>query len=225
MNDDQARNRDAWDQIYRNEDYFPEGYAPAQGYDPVEARNGYSDNQGSTTKPYHQTQGVDEYSDSETSATSSYGSQQNASTADDNGIPEEEIREFVSSRRQKHEVKSRAKPKEGQPKSARAQRREKVASENNGEVSATDQPKGLVEWHEGVLFWFDPEDKEWVKANYHDQYRDQFIREDRAFEGDYLVTPESGKGANDVTSACSAFNQLEVSHLFLSIIPFFIIVC
>ena len=51
-------------------------------------------------------------------------------------------------------------------------------------------------------------DKEWLKAAYHDQYRDQFISEDRAV-GTYVVAPDRGKGENDVTSACSAFNQLE----------------
>lgn len=194
MNNEQARNRNAWDQIYRNEDletYVPEGYAPAQGYTPIGAQNGYSDYQDSTASPYdtQQTQGENEH------------------TFDDDEIPEEEIRDFVSARRQKRKSKSRAKPKEEQPKSKRAERREKVANEHHGEVSATDQPKGLVEWRDGVFQWWDPEAKEWLKAAYHDQYRDQFIREDRT-EGIYVVAPDRGKGPNDITSACSAYNQL-----------------
>lgn len=212
MNNDQVRNKNAWDQIYRNQysdTYVPEGYAPAQGYTSVGGQSGYSDYQSSTTNPYgaHQMQEVSELSDSEASATSSYGTHQNASTVDDDDITEEEIREFVSSRKSQAKAKE-AKPKNKQPKSARGQRREKVAKENNGEVSATDAPKGRVEWREGVFYWYDPIDNDFKKAAFHDQYRSQFIREDMT-EGTYVVAPERGKGADDITSVCSAFNQLE----------------
>ena len=222
MNNDQARNRNSWNKIYQNEyhdDYVPEGYAPPQGYTSVGGQNGYSDYQNSTINPYgaHQTQQVSEYSDSEASATNSYGTHQTASTVNDDEIPKEEIREFVSSRKSRAKAKE-AEPKNKQPKTARGQRREKVANENNGEVSATDAPKGRVEWREGVFYWYDPVDEEFKKAAFHDQYRSQFIMEDRA-EGSYVVAPTSGKGADDITSACSAFNQLEVSSLFLSVIP------
>ena len=35
---------------------------------------------------------------------------------------------------------------------------------------------------------------------------DQFIMEDSAV-GPYVVAPERGKGVNDITSCCAAFNQ------------------
>ena len=170
----------------------PDGYAPIQGYAPSEAQNGYSDYQNPTTSPYetHPTEEDNHY------------------VVEDDDIPEEEVRELVSSRQQKRKSKSRAIPKEEQPKSKRAERREKVAYEHQGGVSATDKPKGLVEWREGVFQYWDPVNKEWLKAAYHDQYRDQFIREDSS-EGTYVVAPDRGEGANDITSACSAYNQLE----------------
>ena len=124
---------------------------------------------------------------------------------EDDDIPDEEVRNFVSSRGQKRKTKSRANPIDGQPKSKRATRREQVASEH-GEVSAADKPKGIVELREGVLSWFDSDEGFWRKAAYHDSYRDQFILEDM-YEGDYLVPPASGKGT-DITTPCSAYNQL-----------------
>ena len=118
---------------------------------------------------------------------------------------DEEVRNFVTSRGKKRKAKSRANPIDGQPKSKRAARREQVASEH-GEVSAADKPKGLVELREGVLSWFDADEKIWRKAAYHDSYREQFILEDEP-EGNYLVPPACGKGT-DVTTPCSAYNQL-----------------
>lgn len=200
MSDEQHRNRDEWAQLTQS-DYFgppqqqtyvPEGYAAAERYAPAGVQNGYSDYQDSVTSPNgtSQAQGM------------------SLCTTDDDDIPEEEVRDFASSRRQEHKFKGQANPKEEQPKSKRAVRREKIANEHQGEVSATDKPKGLVEWRNGVFQWWDPQDNEWRKAAYHDQYRDQFILEDNAV-GAYLVSPACGKGANDITSACSAFNQLE----------------
>lgn len=87
--------------------------------------------------------------------------------------------------------------------------RERIARDNHGEVSSADQPKGLVEWRNGVLVWWDPEDKNWLSAAYHDQFRDQFIEEDEEAVGGYTVAPARGRGANDVTSSCAHFNQLE----------------
>ena len=164
MNHEQEQNRDTWAQLAQHDStnssqqirYVPEGYAPAQGYEPE----------------------------------------------DDDGS-DEEVRNFVSSRKRK--AKSRANPIDGQPKSKRARRREQVASEH-GEVSANDKPKGLVELREGVLSWFDADEKMWRKAAYHDSYREQFVLEDEP-EGNYLVPPACGKGT-DVTTPCSAYNQL-----------------
>ena len=213
MNNEQYQNRDYWAQLTQDdyvqthqqqknvpendvpEGYAPvRGYAPVQGYAPAEAQDGYSDYQQSTASPFdaHHTQSISTY------------------TVDDDDIPGEEIRDFVSARPQKRKSKSQAMPKEDQPKSKRAERRKKIA-EQQGEVSATDQPKGLVEWREGVFQWFDPVNKEWLNAAYHDMYRDQFIREDST-EGTYVVAPDRGPGKNDITSSCSAFNQLEVRH-------------
>ena len=149
MSAEQNRNIDEWTQLTQDtyfrsnqqQMYVPEGYAPAQGYGPIqgyapaEAQNGYSDNQNSTASPngVHLTQRV------------------NAYKLEDDDIPEGEIRDFVSSRRQSGKSKRPAKPKEEQPKSKRAERRARIANENQGEVSATDQPKGLVEWREGLF--------------------------------------------------------------------------
>ena len=119
---------------------------------------------------------------------------------------EEEIRKFEPPRLQKRKSKKEAKPKEEQPKSRRRQIRERIIHER-GEASVTDGRKGLVEWREGVFSWWDPLNKEWLKCAYHDQYRAQFIEEDGA-EGTYVVEPARGFSL-DVTSACSAFNQLE----------------
>ena len=211
MSDEQDRNRNEWAQFIRGDDfqppqqqvYVPQGYAAVQGYTPgrhalvqgyapAETRDWYSDYQDSTASPY---------STPQTQETK-------ANAVDDDDTPEEEVRDFVSSRRRKSKSKSQAKPKEEQPKSKRAERREKIAIEHKGEISSTDRPKGRVRWREGVFQWWDSEDKSWRKAAYHDQYRDEFIRQDSA-EGTYIVAPDRGRGANDITSACSAYNQLE----------------
>ena len=204
MHNDQDGNRNEWAQITqgdwlqssRQQTYVPEGYAPVQGYAPVEgyfpvhgyvpagSQDGYSDSLDSTRSPY-----------------SAYQSQEVIAYA----IDEDEVGDVAPSQRQEHNSKS---PKQDQLKSKRTLRREKVAAEH-GEVSATDQPKGLVEWHEGELFWWDPEDKAFLKAAYHDQYRDEFLAEDALAEGAYVVAPERGKGVNDITSVASAFNQRE----------------
>lgn len=183
-------------QSHHQQDYAPEVYAPVEGYSPVQGHSPA----GSSS----------EYSNYTDSCRSSYGSPEteelNTFTDDDDDISEEETRNVTSTRRQKRKSKT-AQPKKEQPKSRRAIRRERVASENNGEVSATDNPKGLVEWQEGVFKWWDPEETTWLNAAFHDEYRDEFLFEDSA-EGTYVVAPECGKG-NDVTSPCSAFNQLE----------------
>ena len=203
---DQDRNRNQWAQLTQD-DYFqsvqqqiysPEGYAPVQeygpvqGYAPAETQTSYSDYQGSTASPYdtHQTQTVNPYTVDD----------------DDDNIPEEEIRDFVSSQRQKRKSRIRAKPKEDQPISKRGAKRATIAKEHQGEVSSKDTPKGLVELRDGVLKWWDPEDHEWKTCAFHDTYRNQFLREDSA-EGSYAEAPDRGKGASDVTSFCAAFNQ------------------
>lgn len=205
MSDEQHWNSNEWAQPtqddYLQAQYYhyhvPDGYAPVHGYAPVEgqapseAQNGYSDYQTSTAGP----SGTHLIRDD------------NSYAVEGDDVSEEEVREFVSSRQQKRKSKSHAMPKAEQPKSKRAHIREKIAADGL-EPSAKDQPKGLVEWREGVFQWWDPTNKDWLKAAYHDQFRDQFIRED-ATEGNYIVPPARGKGANDITSACSAFNQLE----------------
>ena len=173
-------------QTYVSEAPFGQWYAPAG------TRSVYADHEDLATIPFDTRQA---------SGVSSH-------TVDDgdDDLPEEETGNLMSSRRQTHKRRSKAMPMEGQPKSKRAERREQVAKENH-EVSARDQAKGLVEWRGGIFNWWDPKDKQWLKAAYHQTFRDHFIREDRA-EGPYVVAPDRGKGANDITSACSAFNQL-----------------
>ena len=151
-------------------------------------------NQHNPTDPSQQTRYVPE----------GYAPAQGYESEGDDGL-DEEVRNFVSSRGRKRKAKSRAKPIDGQPKSKRAIRREQVASEH-GEVSAADKPKGLVEFREGVLSWFDADEKIWRQAAYHDSYREQFILEDEP-EGNYLVPPACGRGT-DITTPCSAYNQL-----------------
>lgn len=126
------------------------GYAPVQGYAPSEAQNGSSNYQESSAGYYgtHQTQSDNTHTVD--------GDDDN----DDEDTSEEDIREFMSSRRQQRKSKSQAVPKKDQPKSKRAELREKIANENHGEVSATDQPKGLVEWREGIFQWWDPTNSE-----------------------------------------------------------------
>ena len=169
----------------QEQEHFPVG-----GFVPAGSLGSYSDSPGSYISPYstHETQGTNLYS------------------IDD--VPEQEVGDFASPRPRKRKSRAPARPKMEQPQSKRALLRIKVARENNGEVSATDQPKGLVKFDGGVFYWWDPEDNVWLEAAYHDQYRDQFIEEDRVV-GDYVDTPEAGKASNDVTSACSAFNQLQ----------------
>lgn len=208
MNNEQCQNKNEWaelaqglsppQQTYASEDYTPvqgyspQGYAPIQGHDEAQAPNGYPD-----------------YQDSSPSSDGTYQTRDvNAYTVDDDNddIPEEEVRKFVSIRR-KRKSKGQAILKKEQPQSKRAKRREKIANEH-GEVSAKDGPKGLVESRQGCLTWFDPEDQRWRKAAYHESFREEFIREDSSV-GTYVVAPDCGKGANDITSACAAFNQLE----------------
>ena len=203
MRNEQDSNRNEWAQLTQGDYlqssqqqiYVPEGYAPVQGYAPVE---GYSSVEGYA--PAGSQYGHLESSYSTGSPYSAHQSQE-VSTYAING---DEVRDVVPSRRQERNSKG---PKEDQLKSKRTLRRQKVVAEH-GAVSATDQPKGLVEWHEGELFWWDPEDKIMRKAAYHDEYRDEFIAQDEDSEGTYVVAPERGKGANDITSACSAYNQL-----------------
>lgn len=185
---EQDQNRNQWVQLtqdnflqeFQDQAFVPEDYSSIQNYDSV---NGYFPVQEDTPTGSH-------YS------------------MDDDAVLEQEARDFAASRRQKRHQRKEAKPKQEQRKSNRQIRRQQVAAENQGEVSATDQPKGLVEWRQGVLRWWDPVEKDWQKAAYHDEYREQFISEDMA-EGRYVVAPARGKGANDITTPCSAFGQLE----------------
>lgn len=208
MEQDQNRNtwvqltQDNFSQAFHEQAFAPEDYNSVQSYDPV---NGYFPVQGDTPAGSQ-----DGYSDSLDSHPSPYNARQTQQTdsysMDDDAVLEQEARDFAASRRQKK--RTRAKPKQEQPRSSRQIRRQQIAAENQGEVSATDQPKGLVEWRQGSLRWWDPVDKVWQKAAYHDEYRDQFVSEDTA-EGSYVVVPAGGKGANDITTPCSAFRQLE----------------
>lgn len=147
MSEEQDRNRNEWAQLTQDhylrtaqqQTCIPEGYAPVQdrtptqGYAPAEAQNGYSDYQQTTARP----------NDTDQSR------EVNAYMVDDDDIPVEEVCDFVT-RQQKRKSKSQAKPKEEQPKSKRAERREKIASHYGG-VSATDSPKGLAAWRDGIF--------------------------------------------------------------------------
>ena len=126
MCEEEDQNRNEWAQLGKGE--FPQS-TQQHGY----VLNGYASGAHS--------EGSD-YSDSNAS---SYGSSKAQGSSDYDGdhgdIPEEEVREFV---------KTPTQPKQGQPKSKRSQRREKVMKEN-GDVGSSDLPKGLVEWQEGVF--------------------------------------------------------------------------
>ena len=144
MNHDWAQNKDDWDRIFRIN--FPEtpqeGYTPVQGYIPAVAQNEVdSQNLTAAFQSTHQSKEANAYTIDN----------------DENDEPKEEVRNSKSSRRQSKR-KSQAKPLPEQAKSKRAELRERVADENNGEVSATNTPKGLVEWHEDVFCWWDPLD-------------------------------------------------------------------
>lgn len=145
MSNDQHWNRNDWTQVTQG-DYLPiehyhyavpDGYAPVNGYVPVqsEAQNGYLDYQISTAGSYgtHPAQEDNNYA------------------VEDDDTPNEEVREFVSPRKQKRKSKSQAMPKEEQTKSKRAQRREKIALDGLEVSAAKDEPKGLVELREGVF--------------------------------------------------------------------------
>lgn len=211
MEQDQRRNewvqltQDNFSQAFQEQAFIPEDYTSVQNYDSLD---GYFPVQGDTP-----TGSQDGYSDSLGLYPSPYSARQtrqtNSDSMDDEALLEQEARDFATSQRRKRKGKGKgAKPKQEQPKSSRQIRRQQIAEENQGEVSATDQPKGLVERRQGVLRWWDPVDQMWQKAAYHDEYRDQFISEDTA-EGRYVVVPAGGKGANDITTPCSAFRQLE----------------
>ncbi len=183
MRGEQDQNRDEWAQLSQDkylessrqnqhvpeghtsiQGYMPDGYAsaqesstvhgfsPIQGYVPVRAPNGHPDYPSSTAG----------LNDCNLDDDGDY---------DDDETPGEETYDPISSRRRKGKSKTPAKSKEEQPKSRRAELRERIAKEHQGAVSATDNVKGLVEWHEGVFMWWDAEDKVWLRANYHDQYR------------------------------------------------------
>ena len=169
-----------------------EGYFPAQGYAPAGSYDGYAGSSNSYISPY--------------SAHDSQGMGSNILGADE--ILEQKFGDIISPQPRKRKSRAPATP-EATPKSRRSILREHIARENHGEVSAADQPKGLVEWRNGVFMWWDPEDKKWLRAAYHDEFRDKFIEEDYEAAGGYTVAPARGRGANDVTSSCSYFNQLE----------------
>ena len=212
MSNEQNKNRNEWAQLTQDDDfaafqqqtYVPGGYArvpsyaptqgyfPAQGYALAGSYDGYAEPSNSYISPY--------------SAYRSQGMGSNSIDADD--IAEQKVDDIISPQSQERKPRVSA-SSEAKPRSKRSVQRERVARENHGEVSATDQPKGLVEWREGVLKYWDPEDQKWLKAAYHDQYRDQFIEEDAQVCGTYVVAPAAGKDSKDVTSSCSDFNQLE----------------
>ena len=208
MGNERDRNQNAWAQLSHSDDFqslelytqIPDGYVLAQGYIPegyvpTESENDFSDySQSSTASSYH-----------------APNEEVNAPKVDnDDECSGEEIRAFVSRRQKRLNAKTPAKPDKEQVQSTskRAERRAKIAEENGGEIASNDQPKGVVEWREGVFVWWDPEDRTWLKAAYHDQFRHQMILEDSA-EGTYVVAPEHGKHPLDITSVCSSFNQLE----------------
>ena len=209
MSNENNHNSNDWVQLtqdnffeaFQQQDQLPEDYDLGQSYDTI---HGYL-----PVQEYTPSGSQDGYSDSSDSYLNTHNAhhaqQTNVESINDNAIPEQEVRNDPAPRRRR---RTRAQPKGEQPKSQRAKRREEVALENNGEVSSKDSPKGLVEWREGVFFWFDPEDQEFKQAAYHDEYRDVFIREDAAV-GEYVVAPARGKSANDITTPCSSFNQLE----------------
>ena len=211
MPNEQNRNRNDWAQLTQGDDftafqqqtYVPggyarvsiyapsEGYFPTQGYALAGSYDGYAESSNSYINPY--------------SAHESQGMGSKGIVADD--VPEQEVGDIIPPQPKKQKSRVPARP-EASDSSRRALMRAKIANEH-GDVSATDQPKGLVEWREGVFMWWDPEDKKWLNAAYHDQYRDQFIEEDQRAVGAYVVAPTKGKASDDVTSSCSAFNQLE----------------
>ena len=212
MPNEQNRNRNEWAQLTQGDDfaalqqqtyvpgayapvpsYAPSvGYFPAQGYALAGSYDGYAESSNSYISPY-----------------SAHESQRMSSKGiDADDIAEQEVGDIISPQLQKRKSRAPAR-REAKPRSKRSILRERVARENHGEVSANDQPKGLVEWREGILKYWDPEDQKWLKAAYHDQYRDQFIEEDYIAEGAYEIAPAKGMADNDLTSSCSAFNQLE----------------
>ena len=206
MPNEQNKQKNGWDQLTQGGNYAAfqqqtyvtgghapsEKYLPAQGYAPTASNDGYIGSSNSYNNPYsaHESQRM------------------SSSSIDPDDIPEQEVGDIISQQPQKRKSRAPGKP-EAKVRSRRSILRERIARENNGEVSAADQPKGLVEWREGVFMWFDPEEQKWRRAAYHDQYRDQFLEEDYWAEGPYVVAPARGKGANDLTSSCSAFNQLD----------------
>ena len=214
MPNEQNRNKNEWAQLTQDDDfaafqqqtYVPGAYAPVPSYAPS---GGYL-----PAQEYALAGSFDGYAGSSNSYEymppySAHESQRMSSNiigADD--IPEQKVGDIISPQPQTRKSRTPARS-EAKPRSRRSLLRERVALENHGEVSATDQPKGLVEWRHGVFMWWDPEDRQWLKAAYHDEYRDQFIEEDYIAEGAYVVTPTKGKDDNDLTSSCSAFNQLE----------------
>ena len=220
MPSEQNHNRNEWAQFTQGNDYaafqpqtyVPGGYgrvpsyAPSQAYYPPQgyALAGSYDGYGGSSNPY-----VNPYSAHENQRMSS-----NIIGADD--ILDQEVDDIISQQPQKRVRKQVRKRRfrapaesEVKPRSKRSLLRERVALENNGEVSANNLPKGLVEWRQGCLMWWDPEDQIWLKAAYHDEYRDQFIEEDAQAVGNYVFAPAAGKADNDVTSSCGNFNQLE----------------
>ena len=206
MPNKQNKNKNEWAQLTQGGDYAAfqqqpyvtggyapsERYLPTQGYAPTGSYDGYVGPSNLYNNPY--------------SARMSQGMSSSSIDADE--IPEQEVGNIISRKPQKRKSRASARP-EAKTRSRRSILRERIARENHGEVSATDQPKGLVEWRGGVFMWWDPEDQKWLRAAYHDQYRDQFIEEDYRAEGAYVVAPARGKGANDLTSSCSTFNQLD----------------
>lgn len=191
----------------------PPPHAYSYSYaDPPQPRasipQGYEHAQSQTDFPYTNEYG---YSTHQSSVTyQSHAMHQNLVANADEAI-EEEARSFATAQDEKRAARRRATSgarKQGQNSSKRSNKR-KFIRELGYTVGSNDRPQGLTRYHpeSGQLEWYDPEDNIYRSAAFHSKYRQQFLGEDGGPDH-YDQPPERGLDPDDLTSACSAFNQL-----------------
>ncbi|KAL9131173.1 MAG: hypothetical protein Q9217_000826 [Psora testacea] len=81
-----------------------------------------------------------------------------------------------------------------------------VANSGKDRIESEKKLKGRVRGEGGSLDWYDEKGKEWRHADYHSNWRHEFIELDRG-NTPYVNTPIAGGDSLDVTSNCSYLGQ------------------
>ena len=103
--------------------------------------------------------------------------------------------------------KSNANP--GEPSQLAKKRATLKATYGNDMVTRDMKLKGSIYFESGRMQWWDPDDCVWKDAAFHSDYRPELIQMDIESNQGYLMTPDHGEAAYDVTSSCDFLSQNE----------------